>query len=209
MTTGGNPHPIGKSQANIEAFLGAFGVSFAYDEFNKIVRVFGLKGVERLDDSVINRLHLGADAYGLQVPEIYFFNVVRALGDYNKQHPVRAYFNELVWDGKARLGDWIVQATGCEDTAYTRAVGTVFIVAAVRRIMQPGCKFDLIVILEGHQGGGKSTLFKSLVPKEDWFSDNLEIGTDAKEVIEQTKGKWIIEMAELTRIMHDGHRRAA
>jgi predicted P-loop ATPase len=55
-----------------------------------------------------------------------------------------------------------------------------------------------MVILEGIQGTGKSTLLRNLCPNEDWFSDGMRLDLQGKEIIEHTAGKWIIEIAELT-----------
>jgi predicted P-loop ATPase len=35
------------------------------------------------------------------------------------------------------------------------------LIAAVRRVKEPGCKFDYIVVLEGEQGIGKSSVLKN------------------------------------------------
>jgi predicted P-loop ATPase len=71
------------------------------------------------------------------------------------------------------------------------------LIAAVRRVRVPGAKFDELPIFEGEQGTGKSTGLRALCPDEDWFSDDLPLGVDAKQIIERTSGRWIIEAAEL------------
>jgi len=39
---------------------------------------------------------------------------------------------------------------------------------------------------------------RALCPREEWFSDDLPLYADAKEIIERTTGKWIIEASELS-----------
>ena len=46
--------------------------------------------------------------------------------------------------------------------------------AAISRIYEPGIKYDIMLCLVGSQGAGKSTFFKYLAIKEEWFSDNLD-----------------------------------
>ena len=80
---------------------------------------------------------------------------------------------------------------------YVSAVGKLALIAAVRRVRQPGCKFDELLVLESEQGTMKSSALRALCPNEAWFSDDLPLGIESKEVIERTAGKWIIEAAEM------------
>jgi predicted P-loop ATPase len=110
--------------------------------------------------------------------------------------PIRDYLDGLRWDGKARLGNWLVQYCGADDTELNRAIGRKMLVAAVRRVRSPGCKFDYIVVLEGAQGVGKSSLLRLLAGEEN-FTDNEIIGLDKREQQEAIQGVWIYEVAEL------------
>ena len=85
-----------------------------------------------------------------------------------------------------------------KDTPYVRAVGAITLIAAVRRVRQPGCKFDEMLILESEQGTEKSVALETLAVNSEWFSDDLPLSADGKRVIEQTRGRWIIEAAELS-----------
>jgi predicted P-loop ATPase len=91
----------------------------------------------------------------------------------------------------------LVNYAGAADTEYVRAVGALPLLAAVRRIRTPGAKFDELLILESRQGTGKSSALRALCPVDDWFSDDLPLGVDAKLVIERTAGKWLLEASEL------------
>jgi predicted P-loop ATPase len=110
--------------------------------------------------------------------------------------PVRDYLDTLRWDGKTRLDDWLVHYCGAEDTELNRAIGRKMLIAAVRRVRSPGCKFDYIVVLEGEQGVGKSSLLRLLAGEEN-FTDNEIIGLDKREQQEAIQGIWIYEVAEL------------
>jgi predicted P-loop ATPase len=70
--------------------------------------------------------------------------------------------------------------------------------AAVRRVRQPGCKYDEMLVLESAQGLNKSSALRALCPNEEWFSDDLPLNVDAKQIIERTLGKWIIEASDLS-----------
>ena len=112
-------------------------------------------------------------------------------------HPVKEYLDALPeWDGVKRVDTLLTDYLGAEDSAYTRAVIRKTLAAAVARIYQPGTKFDSVLILNGPQGIGKSTLFARLAGA--WFSDSLTL-TDMRDKSgpEKLQGYWILELGEL------------
>ena len=112
-------------------------------------------------------------------------------------HPVKGYLDALPeWDGVKRVDTLLTDYLGAEDSAYTRAVIRKTLAAAVARIYQPGTKFDSVLILNGPQGIGKSTLFARLAGA--WFSDSLTL-TDMRDKSgpEKLQGYWILELGEL------------
>lgn len=115
-------------------------------------------------------------------------------------HPVREYLDQLEWDGEERIQYWLgsyLDATrGANDLLkeYLYTVGPMWLIAAIARIYEPGCKFDNVMILEGEQGAGKSTALAIL--GGDWFSDTpFRIGE--KDGFQSLQGNWIVELAEL------------
>lgn len=124
-------------------------------------------------------------------------DAVALIGERRAYHPVRDYLSSLRWDGVERLDGWLVNYAGADDTALNRAFGRKILSAAVRRVFHPGAKFDAMLVLEGAQDLGKSSLIRALCHDENWFTDQLEVGADAKATIEKTSGSWIIEMPEL------------
>ena len=83
-----------------------------------------------------------------------------------------------------------------DDNAYTRAVTRKTLCAAVCRVQRPGCKFDSMLVLNGPQGIGKSTLIARLAG--EWFSDSLSLNdTKDKTAAEKLQGYWILEIGEL------------
>ncbi|MBF0213033.1 MAG: toprim domain-containing protein, partial [Magnetococcales bacterium] len=110
-------------------------------------------------------------------------------------HPVRDFLSGLRWDGIRRIHMWLHDFVGADDTDYTRAVGKKWLIGAVARAFKPGCKMDTVLILEGDQGIGKSTVFKILAG-EEWFVDHIpDLGN--KDAAIQLQGVWIVEHAEL------------
>ncbi|EGQ3947556.1 hypothetical protein I0631_002021 [Staphylococcus pseudintermedius] len=102
--------------------------------------------------------------------------------------------NTLVWDGVSRLERLFIKYLGVDDTEVNRVVTRKTLIAAVARVMNPGCKFDYMLTLYGPQGVGKSAILKKLGGA--WFSDSL-VSVTGKEAYEALQGVWIMEMAEL------------
>lgn len=112
----------------------------------------------------------------------------------NSYNPVKDYLNGLVWDGTPRLDTLFIDYLGAEDSPYNRAVCRKAFTAAVARAMNPGCKFDNMLILAGPQGIGKSTLLDRM--SKGWFNDSIRT-FEGKAASELLQGVWIVEVAEL------------
>ncbi len=119
-------------------------------------------------------------------------------------HPVRDQFQALqgTWDQQRRLSTWLRRCCLVEDEwddadplqQYLARVGTWLIMAICARVLTPGCKFDYMVILEGSQGVGKSTLAHLL--GGDWFADTGLVLGD-KDSYQNLQGILVYEWGEL------------
>jgi hypothetical protein len=184
---------------NIRMALTKLGVTLEFDEFADRSLISGLADFgPYLDDPAVTRLWLAIEeTFNLGVGKDRFWSVVQDVARRNRRHPVREYLDALRWDGTARIDRWLTDYLGAAESDYTRAVGALFLVAAVRRVRSPGCKFDEMLVLEGPQGGDKSSALATLAGKQDWFTDDLPLNAVAQKFIEATIGKWIIEAGEL------------
>ena len=122
---------------------------------------------------------------------------VTKVSDDRSYHPIREYLDALPeWDKVPRVDTLLIDYLGAEDNAYVRAVTRKTLCAAVRRVQEPGVKFDTMLVLNGPQGIGKSTLISRLAG--EWFSDSLNLGdTKDKTAAEKLQGYWILEIGEL------------
>ena len=105
-------------------------------------------------------------------------------------HPIREFLENLHWDGKSRIAGLMPRFLGADDNEYTREVMRLLMMAAVRRIYEPGCKFEIMVCLVGGQGAGKSTFFRFLAVNDEWFTDDLK-RMDDENVYSKMQGCWM------------------
>lgn len=134
--------------------------------------------------------------YGNFSKRNYDTAVTKAVDD-RSYHPIRDFMKSLPeWDNTKRVDTLLIDYLGADDTPYVRTVTRKTLCAAVSRVMTPGCKFDTMLVLNGPQGKGKSTLISKLCG--EWFNDSLSLAdTKDKTAAEKLQGYWILEIGEL------------
>lgn len=122
---------------------------------------------------------------------------VAKVTDDRSYHPIREFLQALPeWDKVERVDTLLIDYLGAADNKYVRAVTRKTLCAAACRVLNPGCKFDTMLVLNGSQGIGKSTLIARL--GGEWFSDSLSLNdTKDKTAAEKLQGYWILEIGEL------------
>ena len=114
----------------------------------------------------------------------------------NHFHPIKDYLEALEWDGVSRIAEVLPKYLGAEKCDYTTEVMTLLMQAMIHRLYEPGCKFEIMVCLVGGQGAGKSTLFRLLAIKDEWFSDDISRLGD-ENVYRRLQGHCLLEMPEM------------
>jgi hypothetical protein len=184
---------------NIRHAIALLGVSLRHNDFSTQTEISNLSafGPELTDAGAIRLRFLIQETYGFLAPLALYEAVLTDIAHMNRYHPVRDFLAGLKWDGVPRIDTWLTTYAGAEDTAFNRAAGRIFLIAGVRRVRQPGVKFDTMIVFESPQGKDKSKALRALAIKGEWFTDNLPLSADPKQVIEATGGVWIAEFAEL------------
>ena len=173
-----------------------------YNELSRAIEVDGKLPWDRPDkfwrDADDAQLYgYVADQFGVQFPENRFSKALTIVADNRRFNPLRDYIRGLPeWDGVPRVDSLLIDYLGAEDTQYTRAVTRATLIGAVSRVLEPGCKFDTVLVLDGKPGIGKSTLLRKLGGA--WFSDSLSL-TDVRDKTgaEKLQGVWIMEVGEM------------
>jgi predicted P-loop ATPase len=146
-------------------------------------------------------------AQGMRTRHGDLMRCIEAAARDQRFNPLADRLDELAagWDGVKRVDGWLTkyakaEAKGCAE--YVAAAGRCFLVSAVARALQPGCKVDTVLALEGAGGGGKSSLFQALADAvlPGVFADGVHDASNTVALVEGTGGRWIVELAELAGI---------
>lgn len=120
----------------------------------------------------------------------------------NEYHPVREFLCGLTrWDGVDRVEVLLTEVLHVNDGATSQEMDLYrkfmrrFLISAVARAMNPGCKVDTALIFTGEQGAKKSSFFQALASPA-WFGDSpIPIGDKNAPI--QLRSTWLYECAEM------------
>ena len=177
-------------------FRGALRLNLLTEQID-IVKPLGWERTSTtLTDMDMNYLLLYLEEnYGL-TSEKKVQSAIKIVANENRYHPVRDYLNSLQWDGTERIRYALHHFLGADTDEYTYEALKLFLMGAIRRVFRPGSKFEVMLCLVGGQGAGKSTFFRLLAGRDEWFSDDLK-KLDDENVYRKLQGHWIIEMSEM------------
>jgi hypothetical protein len=135
--------------------------------------------------------------YRFHLPRPVVGDQLLAIGRRHSYDPIAEYLRGLRWDNQARANNFFQRYFGSQDLPeYLNRIGPAWLISCVARALNPGCKVDTVLILEGPQGKKKSTALRSLAGDQAWFSDTkLDIGNKDSRMIAACK--WIVEIQEL------------
>lgn len=201
IVTGGSPkNPVVKpseGDANVGLYLerhGAWKGRLRYNERTMEVELDGSQGgldLHRLTRHLVWFMH-----WRRSPSENSVLNAAMSVAKVRRYDPVRVHLKSLKWDGAPRLSD-LCAMTGLEVSEITSRMLRRWCIGAVARAMQPGVEMQNMLVLHGGQGVGKSTFFKKLAMKPEWYTESkVEIGTkDGQLALVRS---WIVEMGELS-----------
>ena len=189
--------------SNIVAVLGVpdvAGVDLALDEFQDAIMVAPRNGKQwrPLVDSDYTQIRVWLETVGNcePVPHEMVRQAVLLVSEQHKMDTARIWLEGLKWDGVERIERFCPHYFGTADDTYERAVGVYMWTALAGRIMQPGCQADMVPVLIGRQGCGKSTGVQSLVPAPDHYVE-LRLDEPDDAIARKTRGVLVAEFAEM------------
>ena len=205
----GEFHLPRRDKASLETALGVLGLQVRYNlrtkghEWNESAG--WIPANDRLDDDLRERIAARFTIGKNHVPALYarerWSTSLNAVLHGCEVDPFRQWLESLsAWDGTERLSLWLGQAFMTPDDALSRWVSRYVFLGAVERAHKPGCKLDVMPVLVGPQGCGKSTALARMFPHDappDWFRDNLSLAADPKARAEALQGAVVVEVSEM------------
>lgn len=154
------------------------------------------RSTTRFDDQDLPHVLLYFEQhYGIR-SEKSIENAFKVVASKHSFHPIQEHLRGLHWDGVPRIREALRHFLGADESDYNEACLRVFMLGAVKRIFEPGSKFEMMLVLTGGQGAGKSTFIRFLAIKDEWFSDDLR-KLDDEKIYQRLAGHWIMEMSEM------------
>ena len=188
--------PLRAASENVILALSEFPeYEFTYNEFTERDMINGEnatdKSIAKLSRIMQQTLHFAPSKDALH-------EGVSLLCDEKPFHPIRDYLQGLEWDGRLRLARFAETYFGTDGNPLVNAAARLIPLGMAGRILQPGCKFDYAPVLQGEQGCGKTSSLRILAT-DDLHSDSITLTSfdPAKMVIERSRGRWVVELAEL------------
>lgn len=172
---------------------------FALRDTYSIDTPWGVKKDALVGDNDVPRIiHWLGQQFKFEPPARVIEGALTVIALDNSFDPVRDHLDALApWDGIPRLATWLRDHFEAEGhPSYLAQVFMKWMTAMVRRIYEPGAKFDWMPIFEGPQGVGKSSFGRILVG-DIYFVDWLPNLADKDSAL-SLQGRWCCEMGELS-----------
>jgi 5S rRNA maturation endonuclease (ribonuclease M5) len=174
-----------------------YGKTVRYDRFRQAILVDG----RPLDDETVIAINAKLEAGTLTGWCLeHVRSALTHIAHRNAFSSLSAWLDSLKWDGTERLLRFFPEAYGTEWTPYSGECSKILFISGVARAFQPGCQADVMVVLIGPQGLGKSMGIASLCPEPAWFADDLGCDLHDRKAGEGLRGKWMVEFSEFSRI---------
>ena len=204
-STGGEPDSATaldrKKDGTLRSTIKNFVLILSYDQyfmslrFNQVAGQFELHGEPWTDTVQSRALRYIEENYDGIKSAADFTHALNILSEEIGYNPIYNRIERIRWDGHERIPHFLSEIMGCEDSEYTRECSRLIFHGGISRLMNPGCKVDDVIILQGKQGGGKSTIVEMLAMQDEWYGRVNDI-RDNKGA-EAVRGKWICEVSEL------------
>jgi predicted P-loop ATPase len=190
----GGPIPNLRNAVTILELDPVYAKTIWFDEF--LGRVLTGEGRQWADaDDIAFALHMQGEIGITRIGVETASRAVLSIAHSNIRNCVKDWLNSLVHDSTQRIESFFSDYFGAEQSDYCVAASRNFWLSLAARILEPGCKVDNMIVLEGPQGVGKSKALK-LIGGEH-FTEQHESATNPKAFAEILQGKILVEISEM------------
>lgn len=189
--------------SNIASVLGLAEISgyeLALDIFldSIVVMQQDAKAWRALTDTDYTALRIWLETYGNCEPISHDMmrHAVHLVAEQQQMDSAAQWLDGLKWDGVPRIETFCPEYFGTEDTQYTRRVGEYLWTALAGRVLSPGCQADMVPVLIGRQGVGKSRGVQAMSPDPAHFAE-VRIDDPDDTIARKMRGCLVGELAEM------------
>jgi hypothetical protein len=186
----GKPVP---SPTNVMRFMENEKHDLHYEIFSQRLRCNGREWTDANDRALMSRLQTQEGF--THIPLHLVQQGAMLYAESRQRNDVQNFLRSLKWDGQNRIHEFFRTAFGAPESDYTRAVSQNFWRSLVARPLNPGCKVDNMVVLEGSQGRLKSSACQAIASTE-YFAE-LDQSPTSKDFFLCMKGKLLVEIGEM------------
>lgn len=181
---------------NLHSFISSLPI--AYDEFLGSAMIMDGESWRRFTDRDYIDISINLERSGFRSPSLSNVKeVTRAVLHEKSMDMAKDWANALVWDGVERVDSLFSKYFGVEPSPYEAACSMYFATAMAGRLLQPGVQADMVPVLIGKQGAGKTRSVMALAPIPDTYAE-IDLGnTRDSDMGRQLRGKLICELGEL------------
>lgn len=170
---------------------------FRYDTYTKRRTYTDRSGNEvEFSDSLYRTFFKWSEQYITPCDEKKCVNAMLSLSDDNSYNSAIAKFESLIWDGVPRVERFFIDTLAAEDNQLVREMTKRWLVGAVQRIYEPGCKNENVLILTGSQGCGKTSSLMWLAG-DLGFDNDINLSRSEQETGQKLQQCWFVCFDEL------------
>lgn len=188
------------------------GFTFRLNDLDDKVEVNGERLTDVIEAEILSRLH-AKQLRNVDVARRAFVTDAAR----NRYHPVKEYLQSLTWDGRDHIAALATHFTDSHDPitypdgikrSALHAFHFRWLVGAVAKVFNPRDGQNPMLILDGHQGKGKSYYVKWLCSPLPELHFEGAIKPDDKDYLMYLTTRWIWEVGELGATMRRADREA-
>lgn len=178
------------NEKNVETYLTNKFQTFALNDWTKQIEVDGMP----MTDDWFNTINFNmGKEIEVNNPKLTQ-QCLSMLASEWKYNPLKEKIDMLEWDGKPRAESFFIDFVGAQDTDINRIYTKCWFKAAIKRLYEPGCMWDYMIILHDQtHGTGKTKIFDRL--SMGFYAQDPDVSN--KDAINIMNFAWIINFDEL------------